>query len=107
MLILLTPWLLQSHDGDSCAASPLIATPACRRSQQRWMSAGAEHMCASAGRVWFEVEVLAASGYMTVGFAGTNFRGEQLGGDERGWGIVKSGAAEHKRVECGKGLGRV
>ena len=59
------------------------------------MSAGAEHLCHSAGRVWFEVEVLAASGYMEVGFAGTNFRGEQLGADERGWAIVKSGAAKH------------
>ena len=68
------------------------------------MSAGAAHLGRSAGRVWFEVEVLEASGDMVVGFAGSNFRGDTLGADERGWGIVKSGAAKHRRVGEGKGV---
>ncbi len=62
-------------------------------------------MCQAAGRVWFEVDVYAVSDYMIVGFAGTNFRGaDPLGADERGWGIVKSGAASHRRA--GVGLNR-
>ena len=74
------------------------------------MSAGAAHLGRSAGRVWFEVEVLETSFDMVVGFAGSNFREGQLGADERGWGIVKSGAAKHRRegewegsrVRCGR-----
>ncbi len=62
------------------------------------MSAGAAFLCQTVGRVWFEVEVVEASGDMTVGFAGTDFRGTTLGEDKRGWGIVKSGAAKHRRV---------
>jgi hypothetical protein len=73
------------------------------------MSAGAAFLCQAAGRVWFEVEVLAGSDYMVVGFAGINFRGgagkpppgEELGSDERGWGVVKSGAAKHRRAGVG------
>ncbi len=74
-----------------------------RRSQRRYMSAGAAFLCQSAGRVWFEVEVLAVSDYMVVGFAGTNFRGalNPLGADERGWGVAKSGAATHRRAGVG------
>jgi hypothetical protein len=59
--------------------------------------------------VWFEVEVLQASrGYgagFEVGFAGTNFRGEQLGKDERGWGINIDCAARHRRAGGGGGGG--
>ncbi len=65
------------------------------------MSAGAAFLCQAAGRVWFEVEVLAVSNDMVVGFAGTNFRairGAKLGSDERGWGVVESGAAKHRRA---------
>ncbi len=67
------------------------------------MSAGAVHLCHSAGRVWFEVEVVEASIDMVVGFAGVNFREESLGTDERGWGIVESGAVKHRRVESRRG----
>ena len=58
---------------------------------------------ASQSGVSSEVEVLKASDHMIVGFAGSNFRGEMLGADERGWGIVKSGAAKHRRVGEGEG----
>ncbi len=71
------------------------------RSNERWMSAGAAFLCQAAGRVRFEVEVLAGSGCMVVGFAGTNFRGEELGSDERGWGVDESGAAKHRRAGVG------
>ncbi len=77
------------------------------------MSAGAPFLCRAAGRVWFEVEVLEASDFMVVGFAGTNFRGVEkdrfgmmmigeLGANERGWGIDATGAAKYRRVGGGK-----
>jgi hypothetical protein len=59
------------------------------------MSVGAAHLCRSTGRVWFEVEVLKASGYIHVGFAGTSFRGKEVGGDAASWAIITDGSTQH------------
>ena len=45
--------------------------------------------------MWFEVEVLEAKGEADVGFAGTNFRGTDVGSDAVSWGIYSSGKAYH------------
>jgi hypothetical protein len=62
--------------------------------------AGAVHLCHSAGRVWFEVELVEASqsGHISIGFAGTNFRNSGqmfLGGNALSWGISETGSCFH------------
>jgi hypothetical protein len=59
------------------------------------MSVGAVHLCHSTGRVWFEVEVLKASGYLHVGFAGTSFHGGDVGGDAASWSVANGGCTQH------------
>ena len=43
----------------------------CRRGCS--IAVGAKNLCHSAGRVWYEVEVVEPKGFPMVGFAGTNF----------------------------------
>jgi hypothetical protein len=59
------------------------------------MSAGMVHLCHSAGRVWFEVEVLEAKGNLLVGYAGTCFHGPQVGGDSASWAVLHDGRTRH------------
>ncbi len=59
------------------------------------MSAGMVHLCCAVGLVWFEVEVLEATGDFRVGFAGTCFRGSELGGDATSWAVNMDGNARH------------
>jgi hypothetical protein len=72
----------------------LTATP---RWPGSWgfMSAGAAHLSHTVGRVWFEVEVLEATGHLRVGFAGTNFRGTEVGGDATLWALFQDGGTRH------------
>jgi hypothetical protein len=53
-------------------------------------------MSQATGRVWFEVEVVEATGMALVGFAGTNFRGGMVGyKDAMSWGIAEDGTPYH------------
>jgi hypothetical protein len=61
-------------------------------------SAGAPLLCHAAGRVWFEVELLEESpnNYIRVGFAGTNFRGTEVGADAASWAVLpQNGKTRH------------
>jgi hypothetical protein len=69
------------------------------------MSVGAPFLGNATGRVWFEVEVLAESGHVQVGFAGTNFRGSKLGWDKADWGIYNLGITYHRQVGLPGGVG--
>jgi hypothetical protein len=64
-----------------------------------WTTVGAQYHSHSAGRVWFEVEVLEAKGKVVVGFSGTNFRGSMVGyQDTESWSIYSElGGTFHGR----------
>ncbi len=67
-----------------------------------WVTAGAGYAGRSGGKWFFEVEVLDAVGYATVGIAGTNFRGAiraEIGTDELAWAIYSgTGRTYHRHV---------
>jgi hypothetical protein len=54
---------------------------------------GAPYLCRAEGQVWFEVEVIEASGIACVGIAGANFRCDRFGimGKSVSWGIAPDG----------------
>jgi hypothetical protein len=55
------------------------------------MVTAAASLSCSRGKIYFEVEVCSANGDLCVGFAGTNFRAECVGGDDTSWGVLYSG----------------
>ncbi len=63
------------------------------------MSVGAPYLCHSAGRVWFEVDLLEASPnmFVQVGFVGTSFCGSTLGlgEDAASWAVLENGNRRH------------
>jgi hypothetical protein len=65
-----------------------------------YMSVGAPFLCLSAGRVWFEVDLLEASPnmFVQVGFVGTSFHGTSLGlGEEAtSWAVYENGHRCHR-----------
>jgi hypothetical protein len=64
------------------------------------MSVGVPYLSHSSGKVWFEAEIEKAAGSIKVGFAGTNFRGVDVGHDEVSWGLDQNGARWHRQVQC-------
>ncbi len=67
-------------------------------SGDNWVAVGAAHLCTTAGRVWFEVEVVEARGNAMVGVAGTNFIGNTtVGTDSTSWGVYSTGWSFHGR----------
>ena len=80
--------------------SLLIAVPTDTLSaySSEGMSAGAPFLGLAAGKVWYEVEVLAESGHVQVGFAGTNIRGTKLGWNQTDWGVYSIGTTYHRQA---------
>jgi hypothetical protein len=77
------------------------------RSGDNALTVGAVHLGHSAGRVWFEVEVLEAKGSPKVGFAGTNFcvnhttfdeeiGSDQVSGGATSWSVSSNGETFHR-----------
>ena len=64
-----------------------------------WIPAGLPWLACVAGKVYFEVTVVAAAGYVTVGWAGTSFSGQEVGDDKEGtsWGVVSYGCVIHRQ----------
>jgi hypothetical protein len=55
------------------------------------------HPCwRSSGELYFEVEVFEAKGKIFVGFAGSNFRAEYVGADDKSWAIEDDGYNRHR-----------
>ena len=50
----------------------------------------------SSGKIDFELEVVKAAGELSVGIAGTNFRGEYVGADAMSWGLAGYGYWMHQ-----------
>jgi hypothetical protein len=59
---------------------------------------GAPHLSAREGKFYWELRVVAATGWAGVGFAGTSFRWDALlGGDEASWALyVDDGKRNHR-----------
>lgn len=48
------------------------------------------------GRLYFEVEVVEAEGYVVLGFVGSNFNSEFCGKDDKSWAIYNGGQTFHR-----------
>ncbi len=58
--------------------------------------AAAQFLSQASGKVYFEVEVCEAVGWLEVGFAGTNFQEDWVGMGEVSWGILSNGWTVHR-----------
>ncbi len=54
-------------------------------SRRTSVAAGAGYLARSSGKWRFEVEVVEAKGFASVGVAGTNFSEQYVGADEASW----------------------
>ncbi len=50
----------------------------------------------TSGKLYFEVEVCEAVGYVQVGFAGANLQADAVGDDDKSWAIYNDGDARHR-----------
>ena len=61
---------------------------------------GLPRLSRSSGKMGFELDVLSAEGQLFVGFAGSNFRGDNVGADETSWAVTQDwfgrGHGRHK-----------
>ncbi len=67
------------------------------------MTAGAGYLGRSAGKWFFEVEVLetAERAMVTIGVAGINFRADLVGEDDLSWAIDEDGKTYHRLAPNG------
>jgi hypothetical protein len=50
----------------------------------------------TSGELYFEVELCEAVGSVSVGFAGANVQADEVGNDDKSWGICRDGDASHR-----------
>ena len=75
--------------------APFAAADASCRSEG-WVVVGMPGLHRSSGKIDFELEVVKAAGELSVGIAGTNFRGEYVGADAMSWGLAGYGYWMHQ-----------